>query len=76
MNELNTSVYKRNVPDSEKDSGREPFDKICPMCGKTFQKDVPFTEFQTHVEKHFMGDSVVDLALDNFENINSFGNVI
>lgn len=73
LNELNTSAYKRNVSEIEKESAGEHSDKTCPMCGKTFQKNTAFTEFQSHVEDHFMGESEVDSAIDNFENVpNSF----
>lgn len=32
-------------------------DKICPMCGKFYQQNVLFEEFQQHVESHFIADS-------------------
>lgn len=55
----------------------EPYDRICPMCGDTFQKDVSFAEFQSHVENHFVGETEVDSTMDNFENIpNSFDNML
>lgn len=49
-------------------------DKICPMCGQCFDKSVQFNEFQSHVERHFIGETEPD-SLDNFENI-STNNVI
>lgn len=76
--EMNTSVYKKNN-ESEKENteNNEPYDKICPMCGDTFKKNVAFAEFQSHVECHFTGEMEPDSIVDNFENIpNSFDNVI
>lgn len=73
--EVNTSVYKKSIPENnDNEVAQEPFDKICPMCGQTFQKDIPFTEFQTHVESHFIGEPEADSTIDNFEN--SFENLI
>lgn len=73
FSELNNSVYKKSV--SEKELTEEV--KICPMCGQTFQKDLAFNIFQSHVENHFMGDPEVDSVIDNFENIpNSLDNVM
>lgn len=74
LNDINTPAYKRTIPEDKETA--ETFSKICPMCGQTFQADTAFTEFQTHVEKHFMGESEMDSDIDNFENINSFDNVI
>lgn len=28
-------------------------EKMCPICSKVFRKDIPFTDFQKHVESHF-----------------------
>lgn len=76
LTDFNTSAYKRAIPE-EKETTGETYDKICPMCGKTFQKDTVFTEFQSHVENHFMGETELDSALDNFENVpDSFDNII
>lgn len=74
--ELNTSAYKK-TGEPPKEGPRESFDKICPMCGQTFQKDIVFADFLSHVESHFSGDIEPDSIVDNFENIpNSFDNVI
>lgn len=32
-------------------------EKMCPVCSRLFRKDVPFTQFQEHVEDHFAEDS-------------------
>lgn len=78
FSELNTSAYKKSIlEENEKDVSDEPCDKICPMCGQTFQKDVVFSEFQSHVESHFVGDTEPDSITDNFDHIpNSFDNII
>ncbi|KAJ2951932.1 hypothetical protein O0L34_g4183 [Tuta absoluta] len=74
FNDINTSAYRKNETQKENIDGA--VDKICPMCGQTFQKDVEFAEFQSHVESHFIGDNQPD-SIDNFENDpNSFDNVI
>lgn len=45
-------------------------DKMCPMCGKIYVKNIPFDEFQEHVEGHFIDDNEMDLSLDRtFEYI-------
>ncbi|XP_049870462.1 protein spindle-F [Pectinophora gossypiella] len=75
FSELNTSAFKKNN-ESQKEVNEEPFDKICPMCGQIFQKDVVFSEFQTHVESHFTGESEPD-SIENMENVqSSFDNMI
>ncbi|XP_026755481.1 protein spindle-F isoform X2 [Galleria mellonella] len=74
-NELNSSAFKKNA--TENIINDIPVDKICPMCGQTFHRDIRFTEFQSHVESHFIGESEVDSVIDNFENVpTSFDNVI
>ncbi|CAK1598901.1 unnamed protein product [Parnassius mnemosyne] len=68
--------YKDSESD-EKDVTVEQFDKICPMCGQTFKRDVEFTEFQSHVEQHFIGESGIDSFSNNLDDSpNSFDNVI
>ncbi|XP_026737205.1 protein spindle-F [Trichoplusia ni] len=76
--ELNTSAYKKSIlEDSEKEMLGESCDKICPMCGQMFQKDIAFTDFQSHVESHFIGENEPDSISDQFENVpNSFDNTI
>lgn len=74
FSEVNTSVYKRSIAENSTEITEEPYDKICPMCGKTFQNDEAFTEFQTHVENHFIGETELDSNIDNIEN--SFENII
>ncbi|EAT33022.1 AAEL014720-PA [Aedes aegypti] len=45
-------------------------DKMCPMCGKIYVKNISFDEFQEHVEGHFIDDNELDLSLDrNYEYI-------
>lgn len=73
---MNPTSYKKPTEIS-KDIKQEPADKICPMCGQTFQKDIAFADFQSHVESHFMGESEPESIVDNFENVpSSFDNVI
>ncbi|XP_059046097.1 protein spindle-F [Achroia grisella] len=70
--ELNSSAFKKNV--TESNTSEVPVDKVCPMCGQTFHKNVRFTEFQSHVEGHFIGENEADSVIDNFENVStSFG---
>ncbi|PZC86665.1 hypothetical protein B5X24_HaOG206226 [Helicoverpa armigera] len=78
FSELNTSAFKKSIiEESEKDNKDEPSDKICPMCGQTFQKDVEFAQFQAHVENHFLGETEPDSITDNFDHVpNSFDNII
>ncbi|KAM3967210.1 C2H2-type zinc binding domain-containing protein spindle-F [Aphomia sociella] len=73
--ELNSSAFKKNG--TENNINDLPVDKICPMCGQTFHKDVKFNEFQSHVESHFIGESEADSVIDNFDNVpTSFDNII
>lgn len=75
--ELNTSAYKKSILEgSEKELMEEAADKICPMCGQTFQKEFAFSEFQAHVENHFLGDDESDFVTE-FDNVpSSFDNII
>nr|XP_004925206.2 protein spindle-F [Bombyx mori] len=76
FSDINTSVIKESIIE-EKEEDNEPFDKICPMCGQTFQKDTEFSEFRVHVESHFTGETEPDSLIDNFENIpSSFENAL
>ncbi|CAH2239778.1 protein spindle-F [Pararge aegeria] len=60
----------------EDDENCDPFDKMCPICGEKYQKDTAFTDFQAHVENHFVGDSEVD-SIENFDTVpNSLNNVM
>lgn len=43
----------------------EATDKICPMCGQRFLGDTDFSDFQTHVEGHFIGEMELDSNSDN-----------
>lgn len=78
FSELSTAAYKKSIlEESEKDTSDEACDKTCPMCGQTFQKEVAFAEFQSHVENHFLGESEPDSITDNFDHVpNSFDNII
>ncbi|XP_063377457.1 protein spindle-F [Cydia fagiglandana] len=77
FNDLNTSAFKKNPEQDSKESSSPTSDRICPMCGETFQKDIAFNEFQAHVESHFTGDIEPDSIIDDFDNIpTSFDNVI
>ncbi|XP_028179441.1 protein spindle-F [Ostrinia nubilalis] len=68
FSDLNTSAYKKNIDKNDSESRACP-NKVCPMCGQNFQEDVAFTEFQSHVENHFIGESEADSVIDNFENV-------
>ncbi|XP_053603777.1 protein spindle-F [Plodia interpunctella] len=75
--ELNSSTFKKNLDHQENNLKDDTVDKICPMCGQTFPKDVAFSEFQSHVENHFIGESDPDSVIDNSENVpTSFDNII
>lgn len=54
--------------EDEKDISEDAVVKICPMCGQTFQKDIAFSEFQRHVENHFIGEIEPDSAIENLPN--------
>ncbi|XP_013190196.1 protein spindle-F [Amyelois transitella] len=75
-NDLNSSAFKKNQ--DENNVKEDTVDKICPMCGQQFPRNVAFNEFQTHVENHFIGESDPDsVIIDNFENVpTSFDNII
>lgn len=47
----------------------ENSERMCPMCGKLFKATTTFSEFQEHVESHFIDDSDTDYnSIDrNFE---------
>lgn len=61
----------------EKEIDYLPYDKICPMCGETFQKEVAFADFQSHVESHFIGEIEADSITDNFDTTpSSFDNIL
>lgn len=38
--------------------------RLCPMCGRLYQADCLFEEFQEHVESHFI-DTEAELSLEN-----------
>ncbi|CAH2105591.1 unnamed protein product [Euphydryas editha] len=59
MNKINTEHQETNT---------EPYDKMCPMCGERFQKETVFTDFQSHVESHFVGENEAD-SIDNFDSL-------
>jgi hypothetical protein len=44
-------------------------EQICPMCGKIYSNEVPFTQFQEHVSDHFVEEEPVSYAQNNFEVI-------
>ncbi|RVE54067.1 hypothetical protein evm_001190 [Chilo suppressalis] len=71
FSELNTSAFKKNLSGINDNDNKDKIclDKVCPMCGENFQKDVAFAEFQAHVESHFIGECEPDSVIDNFENV-------
>lgn len=73
FSEVNVLVHRKHYRENENDN-EAISDKTCPMCGQTFAKDTAFTEFQTHVENHFIGDTEIDSAIENLPN--SFDNII
>ncbi|KAJ0178747.1 hypothetical protein K1T71_005522 [Dendrolimus kikuchii] len=68
FSEINISAYKKSIVENEREILEDPIDKICPMCGQTFQKDIAFSEFQAHVENHFIGEIDHDSAIENLPN--------
>ncbi|XP_069681325.1 protein spindle-F isoform X2 [Periplaneta americana] len=46
-------------------------ERICPMCGKLYNKGIPFQEFQQHVSDHFPEEDEEEACslIDNFEVI-------
>ncbi|CAG9795066.1 unnamed protein product [Diatraea saccharalis] len=71
FSELNTSAFKKSVSVVNENDKKDKIclDKVCPMCGQNFEKDVAFVEFQSHVESHFTGESEPDSVIENFENL-------
>lgn len=65
--EASTLKYVNILQDKIK---ADALDKMCPMCGKIYVKNIPFDEFQEHVEAHFIDDTELDMSLDRtFEYI-------
>ncbi|XP_058445405.1 protein spindle-F [Malaya genurostris] len=60
--EASTLKYVNILQDKIK---ADAVDKMCPMCGKIYVKNISFDEFQEHVESHFIdNDNELDLSLD------------
>ncbi|XP_055638123.1 protein spindle-F [Toxorhynchites rutilus septentrionalis] len=59
--EASTLKYVNILQDKIK---ADALDKMCPMCGRIYVKNVPFDEFQEHVESHFIDENELDLSLD------------
>ncbi|XP_053697080.1 protein spindle-F [Sabethes cyaneus] len=59
--EASTLKYVNILQDKVKADG---LDKMCPMCGKIYVKNISFDEFQEHVESHFIDDNELDISLD------------
>lgn len=60
--EASTMKYMHILQDKIK---ADALDKMCPMCGKIYVKNIPFEEFQEHVEGHFIDtENELDLSLD------------
>lgn len=65
-----------NRINTDQETSSEPCDKMCPICGERFTKDIAFADFQSHVENHFISNNEID-SIDNFDTIpNSLDNVI
>ncbi|XP_050343461.1 protein spindle-F isoform X2 [Nymphalis io] len=85
-NQLNSISYNNDFEDnnmsvnkisSAQEIHSEPYDKMCPMCGETFQKETVFTDFQSHVESHFIGNENEADSIDNLDTLpNSLDNII
>lgn len=56
------NMYSRKQPDVEAMT-----EKICPMCGKLYNKEIPFSSFQQHVSDHFADDEDSYSIINNFE---------
>jgi len=46
-----------------------PEERICPMCGVWYNKEIPFQTFQQHVSDHFTEDEESYSIITNFEVI-------
>lgn len=46
-------------------------DRICPMCGRIYAKDMVFEEFMEHVETHFLEND--DISLESLNVDEQFG---
>lgn len=61
---------ERNIDFDIKKRLADCLEKMCPMCGKIYEKTSTFDEFQDHVESHFIDASEVDFSIErNFEII-------
>lgn len=61
---------ERNIDFVNKKRLADCSEKMCPMCGKIYEKTSTFDEFQDHVESHFIDTSEVDFSIErNFEII-------
>lgn len=61
---------ERNIDIGNKKRLADFLEKMCPMCGKIYEKTSTFDEFQDHVESHFIDASEVDFSIErNFEII-------
>ncbi|GBP82441.1 Protein spindle-F [Eumeta japonica] len=69
FSDMNTSALKKGTTELQDKNSDDKFSKMCPMCGEWFNKDTEFSEFQMHVEKHFIGEPDLDSIVGNFENI-------
>lgn len=61
---------ERNIDFVNQKRLADGLEKMCPMCGKLYEKTSTFDEFQDHVESHFIDASEVDFSIErNFEII-------
>uniref|UniRef100_A0A336L256 CSON002715 protein n=1 Tax=Culicoides sonorensis TaxID=179676 RepID=A0A336L256_CULSO len=61
---LNTTENIDFVETKRKADAINSNDRICPMCGRIYSKDVVFEEFMEHVETHFLDND------DEIESLN------
>lgn len=55
--------FKKNETFHSSEGIPTDVEKMCPVCSRIFKQDVPFIQFQEHVESHFRYE------MDSFEVI-------
>ncbi|PSN48691.1 hypothetical protein C0J52_13537 [Blattella germanica] len=70
-NSYNESQSKLPDPSQYNLPPEVPTERMCPMCGKHYDKAVSFDAFQEHVTNHFIDDDESFSVINNFEVIHT-----
>lgn len=68
FNDCSTSLVQKDSDYDANSVTPEPYDKMCPICGEIFKKYIEFSEFQSHVEQHFIGETQNDSFINTLDN--------